>query len=219
MIISIHDISRKMRKFNYTFIIVFIAFAESIFSQGSMLNIDAIRNGKVSGYDAINSPHLDFSPTIYGDGLVYIGNKEKGEVYDEEINEAYFELKYLPLNTERASISDFSPILNADDVHKGPCSFSQQERVIFYTKERRFKDNRDAVLKILKAYRDEGDWIPDGEFPFNSDDFSNMHPAVSPDGSFMIFSSDREGGIGGFDLIFQDMKMDTGKNQKIWDQE
>ncbi len=189
-----------MRILQYNLAIILIAISGIIIAQPSMLNEDAVRNSKVSSYDAINSAHLDFSPVIYGEGLVFIGNKKKGQVFDQEINEAYFELKYLPLNSESASISDFSPALNIDDVHKGPCSFSQQDRVVYYTKEKRFRDDRDAVLKILKAYKDENDWIPDGEFPFNSDEFSNMHPAVSPDGSYMIFSSNREGGIGGYDL-------------------
>jgi outer membrane protein OmpA-like peptidoglycan-associated protein len=189
-----------MKRLQYNIFIVLIAIVNTLSAQQTLFNQDAVRNSQVSPYHAINSAHLNFSPVIYGDGLVFIGNKEKGEVYDEEINEAYFELKYFSLNSESASISDFSPALNVDNVHKGPCSFSQQDRIIYYTKERRFRDGRDAVLRILKAYKDENDWIPDGEFPFNSDDFSNMHPAVSPDGSYMIFSSNREGGIGGYDL-------------------
>ena len=180
------------------FVAILLTFV--LHAQSPMLNVDAVSNAQINGYDAINSPHLDFSPVYYGDGIVFIGNKEKGEVYDPEINEDFFELKYLSLNSELATIEDFSPALNIDDVHKGPCGFSQQDRVIFYTKEKRFRDDRNAVLKILKAYKDEGDWIPDGEFPFNSDDYSNMHPALSPDGSYMIFSSNREGGIGGYDL-------------------
>lgn len=189
-----------MKRLQHNIFIVLIAIVNTLSAQQTLFNQDAVRNSQVSPYHAINSAHLNFSPVIYGDGLVFIGNKEKGEVYDEEINEAYFELKYFSLNSESASISDFSPALNVDNVHKGPCSFSQQDRIIYYTKERRFRDGRDAVLRILKAYKDENDWIPDGEFPFNSDDFSNMHPAVSPDGSYMIFSSNREGGIGGYDL-------------------
>ena len=181
-------------------IFLLILATSSLLAQPALFNQDAVRNSQISAFESINSEHLDFSPVFYGQGIVYIGNKEKGQVYDEEINEAYFELKYFPFKSESASVSNFSPALNVDDVHKGPSSFSQQDRIIYYTKERRFKDGRDAVLKILKAYKDEGDWIPDGEFPFNSDDFSNMHPAVSPDGSYMVFSSNREGGIGGYDL-------------------
>ncbi|MEE9374058.1 MAG: OmpA family protein [Saprospiraceae bacterium] len=189
-----------MKKIKYIIYTLITTSVLNLSAQMPLFNEDAVRNAQVSAYEAINSAHLDFSPLIYEDGLVFIGNKEKGDVFDQEINESYFELKYLALNSEAAMIDNFSVALNVDNVHKGPCSFSQQDRVIFYTKERRFKDGRDAVLKILKAYKDENDWIPDGEFPFNSDDFSNMHPAVSPDGSYMIFSSNREGSIGGFDL-------------------
>jgi len=184
----------------YNFTILISLFAHLVLAQSLILNEDAVRNSQIKLFSAINTPHLEFSPVMYGEGLVYVGNKEKGEIYDQEINESYFTLKYLRLNSESARMEDFSIALNSGDVHKGPCAFSQQERIIYYTKEKRFKDGRDAVLKILKAYKDENEWIPDGEFPFNSDNYSNQHPAMSPDGSFMIFASDREGGLGGFDL-------------------
>jgi len=189
-----------MKKYIIIYPLILLIISGSLYSQSALLNEDAVSNAQISNYEAINSPHLDFSPVFFGEGLVFIGNQEKGAVYDPEINEDFFELKYLPLNSEMASIENFSSVLNIDEVHKGPCGFSQQDRVIYYTKEKRFKDDRDAVLQILKAYQDEGEWVQDGEFPFNSDDFSNMHPAVSPDGSYMIFSSNREGSLGGYDL-------------------
>ena len=188
-----------MNKINYV-VIIMLCLLSATDAQGILINEDVVRNGQITPYTAINTPHLEFSPVIYNGGLVYVGNEEKQEVYDEEINESYFDLKFLKLDSESAMTENFSEALNIDDVHKGPCAFSQQERVIYYTKEKRFKDGRDAVLKILKAYRDENEWIPDGEFPYNNDKYSNMHPAVSPNGSFMIFSSDRGGGQGGFDL-------------------
>lgn len=168
--------------------------------QNAILNSANVQNLEVSPFEVVNTPFLEFSPVMYDQGMVYVASKEIGEIYDPEINESFFDLKYFDLNSESASSVSFSTAINTTNVHKGPCAFSQQERIIYYTKERRFSDDRKAVLKIFKAYKDENDWIPDGEFPFNSDDYSTMHPAVSPDGSFMIFSSNREGGLGGYDL-------------------
>ena len=168
--------------------------------QENILNAEIVNGTTVRGLSSVNTEYLEFSPVMYNDGLVYVSSKEKGDVFDPEINESFFDLKYFALNSESASAVDFSPVINTTNVHKGPCAFSQQERIIYFTKERRFSDGKDAVLKIFKAYKDENAWIPDGEFPYNSDEYSNMHPAVSPDGSFMIFSSNQDGGTGGYDL-------------------
>ncbi len=47
------------------------------------------------------------------------------------------------------------------------------------------------------------------ELPFNSDTFSNAHPAVSHDGNTLYFTSDRAGGIGGSDIYVA--KKENGK--------
>ena len=39
------------------------------------------------------------------------------------------------------------------------------------------------------------------KLPFNKNGFSYQHPALSPDGKKLYFSSDMEGGYGGFDFI------------------
>ena len=54
-----------MRILQYNLAIILIAISGIIIAQPSMLNEDAVRNSKVSSYDAINSAHLDFSPVIY----------------------------------------------------------------------------------------------------------------------------------------------------------
>ncbi len=168
--------------------------------QGTILDADVVQKTNITAFKNLNTEYLEFSPVMYDQGLVYVSSQERGEIYDSEINESFFDLKYFNLNSESAAPMDFSKAINTTNVHKGPCAFSQQERVIYYTKERRFSDGRDAVLKIFKAYKDENEWIPDDEFPHNSDDYSNMHPAVSPDGSFMVLASNKGGGNGGYDL-------------------
>ncbi|WP_227626046.1 OmpA family protein [Geofilum rubicundum] len=47
---------------------------------------------------------------------------------------------------------------------------------------------------------DGKDWVNEREVPFNSDEFDNAHPAVSPDDKFLYFVSNRPGGYGGTDL-------------------
>ena len=64
-------------------------------------------------------------------------------------------------------------------------------------------------LKIYMSKKVNGDWIEAVEVPFNSDDYSTGHPALSPDGKQLYFVSDMPGSIGQTDIFVVDV---TGPN-------
>lgn len=55
-------------------------------------------------------------------------------------------------------------------------------------------------LNIFYAEKVNGEWGNIQSAPFNSNEFSSSHPAISPDGKTLYFSSDRPGGMGNADL-------------------
>lgn len=91
--------------------------------------------------------------------------------------------------------------------HEGPVSFNKDETTMFYTRNN-FKKGagigRDGGgvirLKIFIAEKEKNRWVTIDSLPFNSDDYSSCHPALSADGSKLYFASDMPGGYGGFDL-------------------
>lgn len=55
----------------------------------------------------------------------------------------------------------------------------------------------------LKLYTASGpDWSKIEAFPYNDDEYSVGHPAISKDGNVLIFASDKPGGFGGTDLYY-----------------
>jgi outer membrane protein OmpA-like peptidoglycan-associated protein len=64
------------------------------------------------------------------------------------------------------------------------------------------RPGRDQVLhlKVFEARRGRMDWMNKRELPFNSDQYSCMHPTLSADDQTLYFASDMPGGLGGFDL-------------------
>jgi outer membrane protein OmpA-like peptidoglycan-associated protein len=54
-------------------------------------------------------------------------------------------------------------------------------------------------LKIFRSYKKKGKWSKPEQLPFNSDEYSVAHPALSPDGKQLYFSSDMPGSMG-YDL-------------------
>jgi len=58
------------------------------------------------------------------------------------------------------------------------------------------------TLGIYKATVSHNKWTDIEHLNLNSIDHSCMHPCISQDGSKLFFSSDREGGFGGYDLYY-----------------
>lgn len=165
---------------------------------------------------AINTSALDFSPVFYQNGIVYVSSRLKSGPVDRKIGETFFELFYSELGPKGvpAKPVNFSVELNSR-LHEGPVCFNREGNRIFFTRN----NLRDGItradakgrvgLKIYEAVRGEYDWVNLTELPFNSDDFSCMHPSLSPDGTRIFFASDKPGGYGGFDLYVVERKGDT----------
>lgn len=62
--------------------------------------------------------------------------------------------------------------------------------------------SNDGTIK-LKLYTAYGPNLSaTKEFPYNSNEYSTGHPALTPDGNILVFASDRPGGFGGTDLYY-----------------
>jgi hypothetical protein len=155
----------------------------------------------------INSKSIEFSPVFYKSGLVYVVAREKTRVFDPKTGQAYFDLMYADLGpggTASKSVN-FSPNIRTQ-YHEGPCVFSSDETELFFTRSDQYSEkDKTAVkgevqLKIYRATKGPDDWEQITELPFSSNTYSVAHPALSPDGQYLVFTSDMPGGFGGMDL-------------------
>jgi outer membrane protein OmpA-like peptidoglycan-associated protein len=69
---------------------------------------------------------------------------------------------------------------------------------------------RTNKLKIFRSYKENGCWTLPVSLPFNNDQYSAAHPALSPDEKKLYFSSDMPGSVG-FD------KETTATMSDIWE--
>ncbi len=86
--------------------------------------------------------------------------------------------------------------------HDGPVAFSSDYKTAFVTRNQLVEDpiNRIKYARLeLKIYELTGDKWEEQDFPFNSTTFSTGHGVVDANG-WLIFASDRPGGLGGVDL-------------------
>ncbi|GAB3266779.1 hypothetical protein GCM10027347_35010 [Larkinella harenae] len=102
-------------------------------------------------------------------------------------------------------IQSFSRSINSR-YHEGPVTFFNDGYQMVFTRNnydgRRVRQSSEGVtnLKLYTASQQNGTWVNIEEMPFNSNDYSVGHPALSKDNRLLIFASDMPGGSGGTDL-------------------
>ena len=167
-------------------------------------------NYKVYNLNNINSAVSDFSPVMYHDGLVFVSESPIDLVGGNSngwTGNPYSCLFYSKGKKKDDSVifekgHPLSSIFNNDALNSTAC-FNKDQTEIYFTKaETRGSRNKNFVNrpKIYMAKLKGGSWKSPMLLPFNSDDYSTAHPALSPDGQTLYFSSTMPGGYGGADL-------------------
>ena len=109
------------------------------------------------------------------------------------------------LNTSSFNISNITPLPESMNsiFQDGPASLDLKRNIFYITRSSKTfgKDNLIQLdLFSIPFENSEGKIaIP---LSINGQNYSTMHPSVSPDGNRLYFSSDRPGGFGGMDLYF-----------------
>src|SRR5690606_12091344 len=100
--------------------------------------------------------------------------------------------------------------------HESSAVFTKDGQTMYFTRNnfmegKKRKDKKDLIrLKIYKATKSgENNWTNIVELPFNSDDYSVAHPALSVDEKKLYFSSDMTGTNGLSDIWYVDILGDN----------
>lgn len=115
------------------------------------------------------------------------------------------------IEMEDPAIEEFSKSINSK-YHEGPVTFFKDyKKLIFtrnnYSKGRVHKSEKGInMLKLYISTKKGTKWGDVKELPFNSDNYSTGHPALSPDNRKLYFVSDMPGGFGGTDIYMVDNK-------------
>jgi len=151
-----------------------------------------------------NSDQGDFSPMYFGKNIVFCSARplEKVIKHEYQWNETlYLEL----LVSDSSSVEPFSKKLNTI-YHEGPISFNKDQNLCVFTRNNyngmKYRKSDEGInkLKLYQSTIEKGKWLKAIEFPYNSNQYSTGHPALTPDGKTMYFASDMPGGMGGTDI-------------------
>ena len=98
----------------------------------------------------------------------------------------------------KGEVEAFDEVFNSRG-NDGAISFTQDGKEAFFTRCYA-EDDLDAYCKIFRTTLEDRIWSEPEAMPFSEEGINEFQPAISPDGSILVFSSDKEGGQGGYDL-------------------
>ncbi|CAM4212221.1 OmpA family protein [Zobellia nedashkovskayae] len=155
----------------------------------------------------INSTTSEFGAARIDSNLVYSASRKKTKTLPKLYrwnNENYLDIYSHPIEKITQGDSLSMPLSSAinSKMHEGTFTITKDRKTIYFTRNSKKKTEKDKIsnLKIYRAQYVDGAWKNIIPLPFNSDNFSTEHPALSPDETKLYFASDREGGFGSFDL-------------------
>lgn len=178
--------------------------------RGCRLAIDAKNSPKtryiVKNAKLFNSRRADFSPMFLDknfDMLYFTSTNEKvtgenkSEITGMKKGDIWFSKKDEKGDWQRPEPAGGE--LNTD-MDEGVVSFSPDGTTMYLTLARRSETSNTSV-EIYTSKRSDATWSAPQKFEIISDTISAVgHPAVSPDGNYLYFSSDMPGGFGGKDI-------------------
>jgi len=170
-------------------------------------------SGRFQVVDAgVNSEFSDYGSSFLGDKLVFASARDTGGVSKKVFkwtNKSFTNLYASEMKSdgEMGIPVRFERKINSKFNESTPV-FTQDGKTMYFTRNNFLegKRGRDAskitLLKIYKATLDQdGEWNNVQELPFNSDQYSVAHPALSMDEKTLYFASDMPGSKGQSDLF------------------
>lgn len=158
----------------------------------------------------INSKYSDYGSAIVDNKLIFTSARDTGGVGQRKhawTGEHFTNLYAAGVNGELIPSNPVRYDANVNSkFHEATPVFTKDGNTMYFTRNnyldgKKGKDaNKVTLLKIYKATLVNNRWTNVTELPFNSNNFSTAHPALSPDEQTLYFVSDRPGTIGQSDL-------------------
>lgn len=177
-------------------------------SASNFLNIIEYQSGRFEVQPVtVNSTFQDFGTAYYGpDKVVFASARDTGVFFRRrhEWNEQAFLDLYVADADSSGSLSNpqkFDKKLNSK-LHETTPTFTQDLNTVYFTRNSVDRDDRRINrLKIFKSEKRNGKWSKPEITEFSYGNYSTAHPALTPDGKTLYFSSDMPGTMGADGVI------------------
>ena len=175
--------------------------------------LEAIKenSGRYQVEDAgINSAYSDYGTAIYLNKLVFASARDTGSLghrIHSWTNQPFTNLYVAELEDEMipGKPKKFDKSVNTKFNESTP-AFTKDGKTMYFTRnnyldgKKGMNENDITLVKIYKSTLENDNWTNVTELPFDSDNYSTAHPALSPDEKTLFFASDMPGTLGQSDL-------------------
>ena len=177
---------------------------------------------KIKNLKNINTEGADFGPSFYKDEAIVFASSRRSnlsKVVHEWSGQNFLDLfSSSRINRQTEAVEEainFDKKINTK-LHESSTIFTSDGNTMYFTRNNftsnkiKSDDKGTTLLKIYKSVKntDTGKWEKAKELPFNSDQYSVAHPALSPDETKLYFASDMPGTKGLSDLFYVDILED-----------
>ncbi|MES2544281.1 MAG: OmpA family protein [Bacteroidota bacterium] len=185
-------------------------------------------SGRYTISDAgINSKYSDYGSAFFAQKLIFTSSRDTGGFFkrkDKWTNQSFTNMYAADINNDFTlkNVKKFAKSINTK-FHEATPVFTKDGKTVYFTRNNYFKgkkrkdDEKITLLKIYKATLVDKKWTDIKELPFNSDQYSVAHPALSMDEKTLYFASDMPGTIGQSDIFMVEIKGNDnyGKPQNL----
>jgi outer membrane protein OmpA-like peptidoglycan-associated protein/tetratricopeptide (TPR) repeat protein len=157
-----------------------------------------------------NTKGSEFGPTLYQQGMIVVAEARTGgrRFLNLRNNNNFYDLYYAERNPKKKSGVKMKALKGQVNrkFHDGPATLTKDQSHMYFTRSNYVKNRKgrapmqQSKLKIFSADLSRGKWKNVMPMPFNSENYSCGHPALSADGNTLVFASNIPGGFGGSDL-------------------
>jgi uncharacterized repeat protein (TIGR01451 family) len=176
----------------------------------------------------VNTKQSDFGTSFFGKDKVVFAAPRSNAVITRSTwsgnNQAFLDL-YIATITKEGELEDKKAIIGDvnNRFHEGIVTFTKDMKTVYFSannyteKHKAKKDSTGTVnIQLYKAeVLKDGEWRNVVKLPFNNDEFSTGHPALSIDDKRLYFVSDRPETIGKTDIFYVDILDDGTYSQPI----
>lgn len=176
--------------------------------------LDAIKNnsGRYTVEDAgINSQYSDYGAAITLNKIVFASARDTGSLGQRKhtwTNQHFTDLYVASLDGEMnpGTVDKFDKTVKSK-FHEATPTFTKDGKTMYFTRNNYLEgkkgknDKNITLIKIYKATLENDQWVNIMELPFDSDNYSTAHPALSSDEKTLYFASDMPGTLGQSDLF------------------
>ncbi len=183
-------------------------------SKPDYLELIKLQSGKFDIVNLpINSPESDFGPSFMKDDQIVFASSRGGGV--SKVVHEWTKANFLDLYATKRESKNTMAVTGVSEIrgdvntslHESSSVFTNDGNTVYFTRnnftnrKRKGDESGTTLLKLYKATKNEkGKWTDVLELPFNSNEFSTAHPALSVDEKTLYFASDRPGTTGLSDL-------------------